>query len=192
MDTDCNLLFGVLALQADLIDSTQFIEACTLWTTRKNDHLADVLVDRGWLLPSDREHVDYLVERRMQKTGGDAKVGLASLTDDVKRLLATIGDPSINQSLSRSAPANCLVQNATVDYSPGSEDRYALIRLHATGGIGRVWLARDSVLGRDIALKELRPERSNDARLRARFFEGSSNHRPTGTSRNRTCVRGWA
>jgi eukaryotic-like serine/threonine-protein kinase len=36
-------------------------------------------------------------------------------------------------------------------------DRYTLTRLHATGGIGRVWLARDQRLGREIALKELRP-----------------------------------
>ena len=30
IETDRNLLFGVLALQADLIDSRQFIDACTL------------------------------------------------------------------------------------------------------------------------------------------------------------------
>ena len=35
MDADRNLLFGVLALQADLLDSDRFVQACTLWTTRK-------------------------------------------------------------------------------------------------------------------------------------------------------------
>lgn len=35
MDADRNLLFGVLALQADVIDADQFIKICTLWTTRK-------------------------------------------------------------------------------------------------------------------------------------------------------------
>ena len=30
-DTDRNLLFGVLALQADYIDNTQFIEVCGAW-----------------------------------------------------------------------------------------------------------------------------------------------------------------
>ena len=30
-DTDRNLLFGVLALQADLIDAAQFAEACSAW-----------------------------------------------------------------------------------------------------------------------------------------------------------------
>src|SRR5271165_1664081 len=49
MDTDCNLLYGVLALQADLIDSQQFVEVCSLWTTRKNVPLADLLVERGWI-----------------------------------------------------------------------------------------------------------------------------------------------
>ena len=37
MDNDRNLLFGVLALQADLIDTRQFVEACTLWATRKDE-----------------------------------------------------------------------------------------------------------------------------------------------------------
>src|SRR5438105_1089525 len=36
MGTDHNLLFGVLALQADLIDAAQFAEACAAWTARKD------------------------------------------------------------------------------------------------------------------------------------------------------------
>jgi len=39
MDTDRNLLFGVPALQADLIDAQQFAEACTQWTSRKHPPL---------------------------------------------------------------------------------------------------------------------------------------------------------
>ena len=53
MDTDRNLLFGVLALQADLITPPQFIEACTLWASRKETPLAELLVERGWLTPAD-------------------------------------------------------------------------------------------------------------------------------------------
>jgi hypothetical protein len=48
MDADCNLLFGVLALQAGLIDNHQFVDACTLWASRKGSSLGALLVERGW------------------------------------------------------------------------------------------------------------------------------------------------
>jgi eukaryotic-like serine/threonine-protein kinase len=48
--------------------------------------------------------------------------------------------------------------------------RYELDRLHATGGIGRVWRAWDNELGREVALKELLPERAADPALVARFL----------------------
>jgi hypothetical protein len=41
MTTDRNLLFAVLALQADFLDADQCIKVCTLWTTRKQTPLAD-------------------------------------------------------------------------------------------------------------------------------------------------------
>jgi tetratricopeptide (TPR) repeat protein len=53
---------------------------------------------------------------------------------------------------------------------PTGEARYVRVRLHATGGIGQVWLVHDEALGRDIALKELRPDRAHDSELEARFL----------------------
>jgi tetratricopeptide (TPR) repeat protein/tRNA A-37 threonylcarbamoyl transferase component Bud32 len=50
-------------------------------------------------------------------------------------------------------------------------DRYHIVTLHRSGGLGRVWVARDAALGRDVALKDLRPTRARDPRLRARFVE---------------------
>ncbi|MCI0464316.1 MAG: serine/threonine protein kinase, partial [Gemmataceae bacterium] len=48
--------------------------------------------------------------------------------------------------------------------------RYTLVRLQAIGGIGRVWVARDLDLDREVALKELRPEKVEDATLGERFL----------------------
>jgi eukaryotic-like serine/threonine-protein kinase len=62
-------------------------------------------------------------------------------------------------------------QVETIAYGPGPQERYTRLRLHATGGIGRVWLAHDGDLGRDVALKELRPERADHAELGARFLQ---------------------
>ena len=71
--TDRNLLFGVLALQADLIEDTQFIEACGAWAARKDVLLADLLVERGWITPADRDDVERLVQRKLKKHGGDPR-----------------------------------------------------------------------------------------------------------------------
>ena len=48
--------------------------------------------------------------------------------------------------------------------------RYETIRLHATGGIGQVWLARDHDLRRNVALKELKPEETSSGAARALFL----------------------
>src|SRR5262245_5447861 len=48
-------------------------------------------------------------------------------------------------------------------------DRYVLQDLIGQGGMGRVYLARDSRLNRNVALKILSPERVNNPRAIARF-----------------------
>jgi eukaryotic-like serine/threonine-protein kinase len=165
MDTNRNL-----ALQADLIDSSQFVEICTLWTTRKSQSLADLLLERGWIVPSDVAHVDYLLERKLKKHGGDPRASLAAVADPIKRSLAALCDAEIECSLAGLPPAAGQVLATTVDHVASVGERYTLRCLHATGGIGRVWLAHDSALGRNVALKELRPEKAEQAALWTRFL----------------------
>ena len=171
MNTDRNLLFGVLALQADVIDADQFIKACTLWTTRKQIPLADLLIELGWVTPSDKADVERLVERKLRRHGGDPRAGLAAVADHVKRSLAALQDDDIQRSLCDLPGPDAATTMVTVDDVPKPQERYALTRLHASGGIGRVWLARDTAFGRNVALKELRPERAALATHRTRFLQ---------------------
>ncbi len=48
--------------------------------------------------------------------------------------------------------------------------RFTVLRQHAEGGLGRVYLARDEQLHRTVALKEIRPERADDSKVRQRFL----------------------
>ena len=55
---------------------------------------------------------------------------------------------------------------------PGStldHPRYRLDSLIAVGGMGEVWKATDTVLGREVAVKVLKREYADDATFRSRF-----------------------
>src|SRR5215831_7761324 len=71
---DQNLLFGVLALQAGLLDPVQFADASSAWATRMDDALADLLVQRRWLTTEDRADVERLLERKLRKQGSRVAV----------------------------------------------------------------------------------------------------------------------
>src|SRR6516164_8266504 len=100
MDTDRNLLFGVMALQADLIDAVQFVEACSAWAAKKSSPLADQLQNRGWITPEERAHVEFLLERKLRRHGGDVHASLMGAADARARgAIAAVDDFEVRQSL---------------------------------------------------------------------------------------------
>ncbi len=170
MDDDRNLLFGVFALQLELIDESKFVDACAVWAMRRETSLAEVLIARGWLSLPDRQEVDKLLERKLKKNGGDVRKTLGVVADAAARtVIRTIDNPAIRKSLSSLPPAAGYVLVETLVRPTLQRSRYHLSRLHSEGGLGKVWLARDSDLNREVALKEIQPSQSVNPEACRRF-----------------------
>ena len=173
MDTDRNLLFGALTVQAELVDDGQLTEACTAWSAGEGDTLADVMVERGLITQGDRDAVERILDRKVQRRGGDVAGTLAATLGGPARPGATQADAAATNETQPMAPepGGHVVLSAIGVHPSSGPERYTRTRLHATGGIGRVWLARDSSFGREVALKEIRPERGANEVVWSRFLE---------------------
>jgi serine/threonine-protein kinase len=171
MDSDRDLLFVVFALQAGILTPAQFAEAWTVWTARENPALPDWLVHRGWLTPLDVAEVERLLERKLRNHGDSVLNVLASTSSELRSALSTLTNPEIQKVLTVRSPTAGRDAAPIAPTVSLTRDHYTLVDVHATGGLGRVWLARDGDLGREVALKELRAEHAHQAASQAWFLK---------------------
>lgn len=169
MENDRNLLFAVLALEAGALTAGQFVAGCQRWSQQPEQSLAAVLIDLAGIGPEQQARVQLLVQARLQHA--EEAHGPAS--------------PPTRHDLPRASPVQALPRSLAETIGPPlTEDqksarrrgqpegqRYTRHQVHATGGMGRIWLAHDAQMNRHVALKELRPEVAGDAPLTSRFVQ---------------------
>jgi len=157
MAVEHHLLFAVLAFEDELIDLQQLTAACRAWASDKSKPLADLLVERGWITAEHRRFLEDKAERKLAKHQNDPRVTLNAATrgDVCDALLKEVDDSDVRQSLS-SWPSVAPVLIETLIDSGESKSRYTWVSEVGAGGLGKVWLARDNNLAREVALKEIK------------------------------------
>ncbi len=170
-----NLLFGLLAFQNGFIDRDALLGAFHAWVTDKSRSLGDLLKERRSLDAARHDLIAALVGEHLKLHGGDPEASLAALSsvDSVRHELEKTADPVIMSRLSV-VGTNRPDPDATVTFSPASGsrragERFRILRFHRKGGLGQIHVARDDELGREVALKEILPEKADSDLLRSRF-----------------------
>lgn len=166
--SDRNLLFGILAIQVNFIDQDGLVSALQAWLLNKKKVLSEILVEQKQLTSEQVNIMELLVSQHLKAHQDETTKSLQALASIPVGVL-TLKDEDLQASIAISCQ-DCDAKTAPfLRDSTGTTSRYVKLRHHADGGQGRVFVALDSELHREVALKECIPEVARNANSQHRL-----------------------
>ena len=177
MDDDLDLLFGTLAVEAGFISASQFQTAYEFFRDYGVATLAQVLLEQRLITPLVRAEIDQLVRVRLDDHKGSIREVISSIKNvQTQAVLQALEERKLGGTVvyNPNSPAqvddrHVLVE--TVHWQSEARSRYTLTRVHGKGGLGQVWLAIDTHLNREVALKEVLPRKQSDLETTSRLMK---------------------